>query len=252
MGDGKKRFLFGVFDGHGIFGHDVSGLIAQRLPSHLVAELLTDPKDAFKEALKKIDDDVYANLGGDIEYSGSTCVCCMVDWTARMLHTSNVGDSRAILGRRLSDDSWEAIPLSVDQRPDLAIEKERIEMSGGTVSPHMVGGVPNGPARVWDSPALEKPGLACARSVGDAAARQLGVVAEPEVISRQIEPEDKFILIASDGVWDSLSNQEVVDMCKMYLHLPFVGAKAMTEAVRRVEGGVLTDDTTMVIVILQE
>lgn len=252
-GDGENRFFFGVFDGHGRCGHDVSGLIASRLAAHLVnSPSLKDVQGAFKEAVSKVDNDVYANLSEDVEYSGSTCVCCLVDWKARMLHTSNVGDSRAILGRLNDDGSWKAIQLSIDQRPDLDQERERIEMHGGVVSPHMIGTQQNGPARVWDSQALEKPGLACSRSIGDGAARVLGVCATPEVFSRKIEPQDKFIVIGSDGIWDSLSNDQVVDMLKTYLHVPFVGTKALTEAVRRAEGGSLTDDTTMVWAILQK
>jgi serine/threonine protein phosphatase PrpC len=251
-GDGKRRFFFGLFDGHGKVGHEVSALIASRLASHLVmSPSLDDVPGAFSEAVTNVDNDVYANLGSDVEYSGSTCVCCLVDWTSRLLHTSNVGDSRAILGRQNDDGTWEAIPLSIDQRPDLDGERERIEAAGGIVSPFLINGVCEGPHRVWDSKRLEKPGLACARSIGDGAARQIGVTPDPEVSSRKLEPQDKFILLCSDGVWDSLSNREVVDILKPYLHLPSIGTKALIEAVRRAEGGALTDDTTMVLVVFK-
>lgn len=201
--------------------------------------------------MTSIDNDVYASLGPDVEYSGSTGNCVLVDWTSRKIHTANVGDSRAILGRQLRDGSWEAVQLSKDHRPDLSEEKERIEMHMGVVSPHMVNGAPNGPYRVWDSINLEKPGLACSRTIGDGAARILGVIATPDVTTRSIEPEDKFIIVASDGVWDSMSNEQVVNMAQRYVSIPMVGVKALTEAVRREEGGTLTDDTSLVFVVLQ-
>jgi serine/threonine protein phosphatase PrpC len=51
------------------------------------------------------------------------------------------------------------------------------------------------------------PGLAMSRSLGDRVAQQCGVTAEPEVSQYDIKPEDKFMVIASDGVWEFLSNQ---------------------------------------------
>ena len=66
-----------------------------------------------------------------------------------------------------------------------------------------------GPMRVWH---LNEniPGLAMSRSFGDHAAAEVGVIAEPEIIEMNLTEEDKFIVIASDGVWEFLSNDEVV------------------------------------------
>ena len=50
------------------------------------------------------------------------------------------------------------------------------------------------------------------RSIGDFVAHQYGVISDPEIIEYKISPEDKFIVIASDGVWEFMSNQEVVNI----------------------------------------
>jgi len=67
-----------------------------------------------------------------------------------------------------------------------------------------------GPKRVWlkNKPV---PGLAMTRSIGDMAASSVGVTAEPEIkVFSNLSPSDKFIVIASDGIWDRLSNEEVM------------------------------------------
>lgn len=54
------------------------------------------------------------------------------------------------------------------------------------------------------------PGLAMSRSFGDHAAVEVGVISEPEILEMNLIEDDKFIVIASDGVWEFLSNDEVV------------------------------------------
>lgn len=67
-----------------------------------------------------------------------------------------------------------------------------------------------GPKRVWlkNKPV---PGLAMTRSIGDMAAASVGVTAEPEIkVFPNLTPSDKFVVVASDGIWDRLSNEEVM------------------------------------------
>jgi len=253
-----SSLFFCVFDGHGKNGHEVSGIAAERLPAHLAMQPggpLSNPKKAIEVAFRKTDSDIFQVLGPRVEYSGSTGVAVVMDPLKRVLHVGNVGDSRAVLGQHLSGPKgprWTACALTTDMKADSPAEKERIELSGGTVKP-LAGedGKDDGPARVWDSPAREKPGLAVSRSLGDGAGRSLGVIAEPEVTTHQLQPTDRFMLIATDGLWDSLGNEQAVSMTAKYLerNLPQVAIKALTEAVRREEGGELVDDTTIILVI---
>ena len=67
-----------------------------------------------------------------------------------------------------------------------------------------------GPKRVWLKN-KQVPGLAMTRSIGDMAASSVGVTAEPEIkVFNNLMPHDKFIVVGSDGIWDRLSNQEVM------------------------------------------
>jgi len=56
---------------------------------------------------------------------------------------------------------------------------------------------------------MEAPGLAMSRSLGDKSGREVGVISEPEIFELILKEEDRFIVIASDGVWEFLSNEEV-------------------------------------------
>mmetsp|Transcript_30204 Transcript_30204/g.76389 ORF Transcript_30204/g.76389 Transcript_30204/m.76389 type:complete len:382 (+) Transcript_30204:109-1254(+) len=250
--------FFCVFDGHGKLGHEVAAVAAERLPAHLAAQPggpLAAPKKSIEAAFRKTDDDIYQSLGPRVEYSGSTGVAVVMDPISRVLHVGNVGDSRAVLGQYSPDGRsprWNARALTTDLKPDLPDERERIELSGGTVMA-LEGddGTDVGPARVWDSVAREKPGLAVSRSLGDGASRCLGVIAEPVVTMHQLQPMDRFLLIATDGLWDSLGNEQAVRITSRYLerNLPHVAIKALIEAVRREEGGQLVDDTTIILVV---
>lgn len=69
--------------------------------------------------------------------------------------------------------------------------------------------------RVW----LKKeniPGLAMSRSIGDNVATSVGVTWEPELMDFALDPRDKFLLVASDGVWEFIENQELVDLISQY------------------------------------
>jgi serine/threonine protein phosphatase PrpC len=101
------------------------------------------------------------------------------------------------------------VPLSEDHKPDLPQEQKRVEAMNGRVEP-IIGpqGQYLGPARVWKVDE-DTPGLAMSRSVGDGLAHSVGVSWEPEVKQLTMQQEDKFIVIASDGVWEFLSNENI-------------------------------------------
>lgn len=49
-------------------------------------------------------------------------------------------------------------------------------------------------------------------SLGDDIVRSVGVICDPEIREIELEEQDKFIIIASDGLWEFISNREVLDM----------------------------------------
>ncbi len=87
------------------------------------------------------------------------------------------------------------------------------------------------PPRVWDA-TLEKPGCAFSRSIGDAVAKEVGVTAEPEILEWQITPKDRFAVVASDGVFEFITSQNVVDMIAKYPNKVEAAKQVVAEAYR--------------------
>jgi serine/threonine protein phosphatase PrpC len=113
-----------------------------------------------------------------------------VDDGKRMLYTGNVGDSRAVLCR-----AGKAIRLTKDHKASLAEEAKRITDAGGFIGRNRVNGV-----------------LAITRALGDHNFKENDIVsAEPYVMATEICPEDSLLLLACDGVWDVMTDQEAVE-----------------------------------------
>ena len=127
------------------------------------------------------------------------------------VYVNNIGDSRIILGRAKSNGEFEAVPVSDDHKPDRPDEQARIEERGGRVFAIEYDDGIDGPARVWLGN-MDIPGLAMARSLGDVVAHSAGVISDPEYHITDITPADKIMVLASDGLWEFISNQEVIDM----------------------------------------
>jgi len=111
-----------------------------------------------------------------------------------------------------SESKWEAIPLSNDHKPELASEKSRILAKGGRVA--TLPGPPGmdlGPLRVWLSH-TDAPGLAMSRSFGDDVAHTVGVTSEPEILEYHFQDADRMLILATDGVWEFLSSEDVSQM----------------------------------------
>lgn len=131
--------------------------------------------------------------------AGCTAVVALV--TKKVIVVANAGDSRAVLSR-----GKKAIPLSHDHKPSHVTERERIVAAGGFVSE--IGGI----CRVNGN-------LSLSRAIGDLRyktnteldpAAQI-ITAEPDIKAIELIEEDDFMVLACDGIWDVLENQEVVD-----------------------------------------
>ena len=215
--------VFAVFDGHGPQGHLVSQYLVKYFTDFFnnnkdikKCQSESDVFNLFLRSNYKLLKDTIINSEAklkeekdiDIEYSGSTC--CMVIQVWQKIICANVGDSRAILLSEIIRE--EIINLSIDHKP------ERIKKYGGIVEKCLYEeGVRDGPYRVWNSSKQEYPGLAVSRSIGDLEASKLGVIPEPDFILKTIKNNNmKFIVIASDGIWEFFSNKNVCDIVKNY------------------------------------
>lgn len=109
-----------------------------------------------------------------------------------------------------------SIALSRDHKPDERDEATRILTAGGRIESYYDENEnPLGPQRVWLQ-SENIPGLAMSRSVGDWVAESVGVMSDPEILEYSINPDDKFIVLGSDGIFDFIKNEEVVKMVVPY------------------------------------
>ncbi|GMI96409.1 hypothetical protein like AT5G01700 [Hibiscus trionum] len=240
MGE-KDVFFCGVFDGHGPSGHKVARNVGHSLPSKLSSIIETSQlngckendalvsdgqscgkndrggvnkgsaKDRFSsweasliEAFKEADDDLSSGLSVDSYCSGTTAVTIIKQ--DEHLIISNLGDSRAILCTRDGKNRLFPVQLTVDLKPSIPNEVERIEKCGGQV--FAMDEEPN-VLRVWN-PDEDCPGLAMTRAFGDFCLKNYGVSSVPVVSYRRLTSRDEFVVLATDGVWDVLTNKEVI------------------------------------------
>lgn len=249
----ERMALFAVFDGHGEFGDKVSEFAMFETPKlleqhpRLLKEGDGDVERAFKETFLEVDDRLGRSPAVEAFYSGTTAVVALVH--GNRLWVANAGDSRCTLAT-VRDGKLVAEDLSIDQNPDSPAEMERILGAGGFVSPPPEPGLS---ARVWLDADFTQVGLAMARSIGDHAVKGVGVIAEPEVLTHEVNPEeDRFLLLASDGVWEFISSQEAVQVVHDNLHRGVAQAcQALIENAaarwRDVEGDYRDDITALVI-----
>ena len=224
--DSPDHIFLGVCDGHGMFGHDVSGYLVNQLPQNLNTALL---KNNIKSITSPLDFPLISNVTSltfvqtninlvnddkvDSTFSGTTCSSLI--FCPQKIISANVGDSRCVLGK-FDGKIWKAKNLTRDQKPNEEDEKKRILEKGGRIEAYRdEEGEFVGPERVWLK-TEDVPGLAMSRSFGDDVAHTVGVIAQPEIFEYNFVNEDKFVLLASDGIWEFISSDECVNIVKDY------------------------------------
>ena len=218
---GFENIFMGVCDGHGFFGHEISEFIKENLPMDLNRIIKSKKLDLNKDDLSKVlietfkmeNESLKRYKQIDSDLSGSTCVS--VIYTPKKLIIANLGDSRCVLGTK-NKNEWKYINLSRDHKPDIKEEADRIKKKGGRIRP-MIDEDGNfvGPMRVYMKD-KDMPGLAMTRSFGDNFASIAGTICEPEIKEHILVPEDKFIVLASDGLFEFIGSEEVGNIVKGY------------------------------------
>jgi len=126
--------------------------------------------------------------------------------------------------------------LTKDHKPDVPAERDRIASYGGYVQPlfNVAVNAFIGPARVWSTKHRGRvPGLAMSRSVGDRVATEVGVISDPVVTYHYLRRAvDQYLVLGSDGVWEFMSNSEVLDVVKRFRE-PTEAAVALCSVAQR-------------------
>ncbi|KAL9320057.1 hypothetical protein ACSQ67_011896 [Phaseolus vulgaris] len=172
-----KQAFFGIFDGHG--GTKASEFAAHNLEKNVLDEVVRRDESDIEEAVK------HGYLNTDSEFlkedlhGGSCCVTALI--RNGNLVVSNVGDCRAVISR----EGW--------QKPSHLITGLQGKMKGTEFKLRIQGS------------------LAVSRGIGDRNLKQW-VIAEPETKVLKIESLHDLLILASDGLWEKVSNQEAVDI----------------------------------------
>ena len=221
FGSMEDSVFCGVFDGHGQFGHVVAKKVRDFFPLKLLDEWNSFGggggggdtntnnnfgmlRESFLKASKFMDKELRLYHSMDSYGSGTTAVTLLKK--GQELVIANVGDSRAVIGTLDQNGSLIAIQLTTDLKPNLPREAERIRLCKGRVF-----SLDNelGTARLW-LPNVDSPGLAMSRAFGDFCLKDFGLISVPEVSYYRITNQDQFVVLATDGIWDVLSNKQVV------------------------------------------
>ena len=211
MGENVKYFA--VYDGHGAKGKEAAEALKREINKKLNSDKkkISKFRDCFR--VEQYFKDLFKNIqkkmssSNDYELSGSCAICVLI--IDNKMYSINVGDSRCVLGQKKGGDGKKeaekiGIEMSIDHKPTRDDEQKRIIEKGGEVSEK----IPGAP-RVFRKND-DVPGLAVARSLGDIVAHEVGVSCEPEVFEKELDSDDHFIVIGSDGIWDAMSSCEVV------------------------------------------
>ena len=264
--------LFGVFDGHGRRGERVADYVMHEIPKRL----RTHPKyqsnltEALVETYLSVDADIKGKADVEPYRSGSTA--CIAILQGSTLAVSNVGDSRAVIGRRRKGGhgrgkatyslpgaatvdkprmQYDSVSLTKDQNAKDPTEKRRVLKSGGFVAEPREPGLP---ARIYLDKECTLVGLAMSRSLGDHNMKQIGVIANPVITHHMITEQDEFLILASDGVWEFISSEEAVRIVGECLDKGLTASEASIQLIRhamklwkKIEGDYRDDITAIVV-----
>uniref|UniRef100_A0A0C9RNT7 protein-serine/threonine phosphatase n=1 Tax=Wollemia nobilis TaxID=56998 RepID=A0A0C9RNT7_9CONI len=262
FGKDSSDHFFGVFDGHGEFGTQCSQFVKKHVCENLLRdrEFRTDAVQAYHSAFAATNVQLHANGSIDDSMSGTTAITVLV--RGNTLYVANVGDSRAVIAEKRGNDLV-ALDLSSDQTPFRADECARVKSCGARVMTlDQLEGLKNPNVQCWggeedddgDPPRLwvpngMYPGTAFTRSVGDTIAENIGVNSVPEVLVMQLTPNQPFFVIASDGVFEFLSSQAVVDMVAKFKDPRDACAAVVAESYKLwLQYETRTDDITIIVV----
>lgn len=241
LSEDKDAAFFAVYDGHG------GEKVAQYAGNHVHKKIVCHPAykkgdmvEAIKQGFLEIDSDMLKDENMRDELAGTTAVVVLLK--NDKIYCGNVGDSRAV-----ASVGGQVQQLSFDHKPGNECETKRIIAAGGWVEFNRVNG-----------------NLALSRALGDfvfkkndkKTAEEQIVTAYPDVVIKDITPDHEFIVLACDGIWDVLSNEEVVDFIRTRIAAKMEPEQICEELMTRClapdcqMGGLGCDNMTVVLVCL--
>ena len=200
LDNNPQQYLLVLSDGHGIDGSSLSQIACQLLPACLptAPSWKTSIQQSFIETFQMIDSHMLqSNTATDGINGGTTCTAVYI--YQNMVYCAYVGDSRVVLSR-----NNRAVELTVDHKPEHPSERARIESFGGNVSYS---------GNTWRVESLN-----ISRSLGDPKLKHKQyITCQPDIYQYTIQHNDSILIIATDGLWATMSSQQAVDVCNKLL-----------------------------------
>jgi len=172
------------------------------------------------------DNDEGTTLTNFESMAGCTANVCLI--VGKTVYVANAGDSRSVLS-----DGGKAIEMSIDHKPDLDKERDRITKAGGFITDGRINGNLNLSRAIGDFEYKKSTQLSVKEQL---------VIAFPEVKQFTLSPNADFILMGCDGIWESLSNDEIV--AEVHKLLKNNGTTDLKKTVEELLDKLLAPDTT--------
>jgi len=215
--DAMKLKIFGIFDGHGEYGDIISNEVKNYFIEYFskldcYSDEIYDKlcKNNYKE-LFTLFDNIDKKLHNKYKlkktcFNSGTTAHLVLLFQNKIL-SINLGNSKSIL---IYEKNNNLIQLNICHNPEMEEEKKRIEKNGGEIG--RVDWADYGPQRIWYK-GRNYPGLSISRSFGDFISEPLGVFSIPDIKEYNFEiKKAKMLVIATDGIWEFLSNEKVKDI----------------------------------------
>lgn len=220
----RDEDFFGVYDGHG--GFDTAKYLCMHLHKTLSKHLTEeDMSVALQRSFAEMNAVLHKKITDD---SGATAVIAYIQ--DNIAYFANCGDARAVIGRR----DGTAIRCSVDHKPEIPEERQRIEDLGGLVLLY------RGTYRV-------NARLAVARAFGDKSLYPY-IIADPYLHTKVLDNDDLFLILACDGIWDEVKDEEAVNIVYESESPEEAAQKLVDVAYERHS----TDNMSVIVVFLQD
>ncbi|KAL8160513.1 hypothetical protein V2J09_002050 [Rumex salicifolius] len=229
LDSGPYGTFLGVYDGHG--GPETSRYINDNLFQNLkrfTAEQQSMSVDVIRKAFQATEEGFFSIVASHWPMNPQLAAvgsCCLVGVVANgILYIANAGDSRAVLGRAVKA-TGEVLAIQLSAEHNVAIESVRQEMHSLHPDDSQIVVLKH---NVWRVKGL----IQISRSIGDVYLKKSEynreplyakfrlrqpfrkpiLSSEPSISVHELQPQDQFLIFASDGLWEHLTNQQAVDI----------------------------------------
>lgn len=210
--DGREFFAAEIYDGHG--GREAARIASQMLTSYFIHAWARDLEKPLRERHRLYDllRQAYLVVDGHIIESGIKGGTTSANFfiIGDRFMAANAGDTRVVI-----NIAEGCLSLTKDHKPEFPEERRRIESLGGEV-------ISYGVARVQGV-------LSMSRALGDAQLKPY-VTAEPRIVEGYLAKENQFVILACDGVWDVLKQDDVMNMVTSIANAEKAAAAVSTKA----------------------